>query len=78
MKIDFQSLCDRVEAAEPSAHALIIPEQNQIIVRFDHRPDVEIVLLTPYLQSVVLQGIICDDDLSELLFSIRRIAHFQS
>lgn len=75
MKIDINSLCERVEAAVPTAKAIAVPEIHQVIVTFTNRPEVEIALLTPYQQNTVRQGYIDDDDLPELLFSLRKISN---
>ena len=75
MKIDLETLCRKVEAAEPNVRAKAVPEQNQIIVNFTNRPDVEIALLTPWYQKQIKQGSFLKEDLTALLISIKRIAH---
>ena len=74
MKIDLETLCRKVEAAEPNARAKAVPEQNQIIVTFTNRPDVEIALLTPWYQMQIKKGWMESDDMAELLCMIERIA----
>ena len=74
MKIDLETLCRKVEAAEPNAKAKAVPEQNQIIVTFANRPEVEIALLTPWYQRQVKKGWMKNQDILELLFDIRRLA----
>ena len=56
MKIDLENLCRKVEAAEPTARTRAVPEQNQIIVTFTNRPDVEVALLTPWDQMQIKRG----------------------
>ena len=75
MKTDLNNLCEMVEAAVSTAKATAVPEDNQVIVTFANRSEVEIALLTPYHKNAVRQGYIDDDDLSELLFSLRRISN---
>ena len=74
MKIDLETLCRKVEAAEPTARAKAVPEQNQIIVTFVNRPDVEIALLTPWYQMQFKKGWMDNEDIAELLVSTRQIA----
>ena len=74
MKMDLKTLCLKVEAAVPTIRAQALPDQNQIIVTFTNRPDVEISLLTPYLQGQIKKGKLEPDDLATLLSSIEGIA----
>ena len=71
MKIDLETLCRKVEAAEPNAKAKAVPEQNQIIVTFTNRPDVEIALLTPWYQMQIRRGWMENEEIVELLLSIK-------
>lgn len=73
MKIDLQTLCEKVEHAVPTARTTVVPEMHQVIVRFTNRPDVEVALLTPYLQHQVAKGHIDFEDYSNLILSICRI-----
>ena len=75
MKIDLETLCRKVEAAEPNARAKAVPEQNQIIVTFANRPDVEIALLTPWYQMQIKKGWMESEDIDELLFSTKKVAN---
>ena len=75
MKIDLETLCRNVEAAEPTARAKAVPEQNQVIVTFANRPDVEIALLTPWYQMQIKKGWMENEDLAEILLSVRRVAN---
>ena len=75
MKIDLETLCRKVEAAEPNAKAKAVPEQNQIIVTFANRPDVEIALLTPWYQMQIKKGWMESEDMVELLLSVRLVAN---
>lgn len=78
MKIDLNALCDKVEAAVPTARATAVPEINQVIVSFTNRPNVELSLLTPSQQGLLKSNEISAEDLAELLLSIKRIANYQS
>ena len=51
MQIDLETLCRKVEQAEPTAHCLPLPGNDQVVVTFGNRPDVEIALLIPYAQQ---------------------------
>jgi len=73
-----EELAKRVEKAEPTAHCNIDKWNNQIVVSFDKRPEVQIALLTPYAQKQVKQGILDNDVYADMLFSIRRIANYNS
>ena len=75
MKMNLETLSEKVKQAIPTATTRIYPQQNQIIVGFTNRPDVEIALLTPYLQMKLRNETIQNDDLSEMLFSLRRISN---
>lgn len=75
MKMDLETLAKIVEERVPTARATCVPEVNQIVVTFTNRPDVEVSLLAPYLQSQLRMGRIGTDDLSELLFTLRRITN---
>ena len=74
MKIDLETLCRKVEAAEPNAKAKAVPEQNQIIVTFANRLDVEIALLTPWYQMQIKKGQMESEDVVALLLGLKRIA----
>ena len=62
MQIDLETLCRKVEQAEPTAHCHPLPGNDQVIVTFDNRPDVKIALLIPYAQQQIRKGYL--DDLS--------------
>ena len=68
-------LSKKVESVEPTAHCQVDGYGCQIIVRFDKRPDVEIALLTPMTQMEIRKGAISDDILTDMLFSVKRIAN---
>ena len=42
MRIDLETLCRKVEQAEPTAHCQPLPGNDQAVVTFDNRPDVEV------------------------------------
>ena len=71
------ALASNIEKAVPEARCQVLPAQNQIIVRFTNRPDVELTLLTSWEQRQLRDGFIDTDLYSELLFSLRRIANTQ-
>ena len=70
-----EQLAQVVEGAEPSTHCQIDYLGCQIIASFDKRPDVKVALLTPMAQQQIKRGNLDRDIVSELLFSIRRIAN---
>lgn len=74
MQIDLETLCRKVEQAELTAHCHPLPGNDQVIVTFDNRPDVEIALLIPYAQQQIREGYLNDESYTDLLFSVRRIA----
>lgn len=74
MDISLESLCRKVEIAEPTAKAIPIPESNQIIVTFSNRPGVEIALLTPWQQKLRTEGKMELVDILDLTTSVRKIA----
>ena len=74
MKMDLQTLCDKVERAIPTAIATPLPAQNQVIVGFMNRHDVEIALLTPAYQSQIKRGLLDEHDYDALLFSLKQLA----
>ena len=78
MKMDLETLAKIVEEQVPTARATCVPEANQIVVTFTNRPDVEISLLTPWQQNSLISGSMSDDDLKELLQSVRTIATFST
>ncbi len=69
------SIACRVEKAEPTAHCRVDPGMCQISVTFDLRPDVEIDLLTPYMQGQVRRGYLDPGLYSDMLFTVKGIAH---
>jgi len=71
-----ESIAQKVESAEPTAHCYIDKRNCQIVVSFDKRPDTEIALLTPYAQGQVKKGKLDNDLYSEMLFSVRKIANW--
>ena len=77
MRLDLETLCRKVEQAEPTAHCRLLPGNDQAVVTFDNRPDVEVSLLVPYAQKQIRGGYLDDDLYTDLLFSIRRIASFK-
>lgn len=74
MNIDLETLCRKVEQAEPHATCRPLPGGTQAVVTFDNRPDVEVALLVPYAQTQIRRGYLDDDLYTDLLFSIRRLA----
>lgn len=72
--IDLDTLCKKIESAIPTAKATIDRNTNQIIVTFNNRPDVEVALLTPWYQMQIKKGMLKEEDLSDLLYSIRSIS----
>lgn len=75
MVLTLKELAQMVKHAEPSAMCHVVEGANQIIVRFGKRPEVEIALLLPLQQRQIAKGHLDEADLSELLFSVRRIAN---
>ena len=75
MSINLEGLKTLVERTETRAKCHIDLSRNQIYVGFDNRPDVEIALLVPLQQREIAKGHLDDDDISELLFTVRRIAN---
>ena len=51
MQIGLETLCRKVEQAELTAHCHPLPGNDQVVVTFGNRPDVEIALLIPYAQQ---------------------------
>lgn len=78
MKINLKTLEEKVKQTVPTATTAICLEQDQIIVGFTNRQDVEIALLTPYAQAQLRKGFIEDDYLNELLRSVKNIANYES
>lgn len=78
MIISIEELANKVEAAEKTSHCLIDKSNNQIIVSFDNREDIEIALLNPYAKMQIIKGKLDDDIYSELLFSVKKIANFNN
>ncbi|MBR6164445.1 MAG: hypothetical protein IKQ45_00790 [Clostridia bacterium] len=70
-------LASNIERAVPESRCQVLPAQNQIVVRFDSRPDVELSLLTPMQQRELQGGSLDPDEYSEMLFTLRRIANAQ-
>ena len=71
------TLAGNIEKAVPESRCQVLSAQDQIIVRFTNRPDVELTLLTSWEQQQLRDGFIDADLYSELLFSLRRIANTQ-
>ena len=69
------TLAGSIEKAVPGSHCQVLPAQNQIVVRFDSRPDVELSLLTPMQQRQLQDGSLDPDEYSEMLFTLRKIAN---
>lgn len=75
MKIDLETLAKIVEERIPTAKTTCVPKVNQIVVVFTNRPDVEVALLTPWLQRKVLEGSVTNDELFNLLWDLNSIAN---
>lgn len=75
MVMSLERLKGLIEKAEAAAVCQIDKPHNQIYVRFANRQDIEIALLVPLQQRAIAKGYLEDEDLSDLLFSIRRIAN---
>ena len=71
------TLAGNVERAVPGSRCQVLPAQNQIVVWFDSRPDVELSLLTPMQQRQLRTGSLDPDEYSEMLFTLRKIANAQ-
>ncbi len=71
------ALAGSIERTVPGSHCQVLPAQNQIVVRFDSRPDVELSLLTPMQQRALQDGSLDPDEYSDLLFTLRKIANIQ-
>lgn len=69
-------IANKVESAEQTAHCFIDKWNCQVIVSFDKRADTKIALLTPMLQKDVRAGKIDNNDLIDMVLSVRRIANF--
>ena len=78
MRMDLKTICQKVEATALTAKATAYPEQNQVVVTFTNRPDVQIALLTHYLQRQLENGRVGYDDLADLLKSVRCIANSEN
>ena len=76
MKIDLETLAQMVEERIPVTKATCLPEQNQILIRFANRPDVEVALLTPYFTRKLTNGSLDFCDLDNLLIDLKKIARF--
>ncbi len=74
-EMTLSTLASNVEKAVPGSHCQVLPAQNQIVVRFDSRPDVELSLLTPMQQRQLRNGPLDPDDYTEMLFTLRKIAN---
>lgn len=75
MYMSLDKLKGLVERAEAAAICHIDKPHNQIYVRFSSREDIEIALLVPLQQREIAKGYLEDEEVSELLFSVRRIAN---
>lgn len=76
-EMTLSTLAGSIERAVPGSRCQVLPAQNQIVVRFDSRPDVELSLLTPMQQRELQDGSIDPDEYSEMLFTLRKIANTQ-
>lgn len=76
-EMTLSTLASNIERTVPGSHCQVLPTQNQIVVRFDSRPDVELSLLTPMQQRQLRDGYLDPDDYSELIFTLRKIANTQ-
>lgn len=70
-------LANDIEKAVSGSHCQVVPVRNQIVVRFDSRPDVELSLLTPMQQCALQNGSLDPHEYSEMLFTLRKIANAQ-
>ena len=77
MKMDLETLAKIVEEKVPTARAACIPQANQIVVTFTNRPDVEVALLTPWLQRKLKGNSLDSDELFSLLSEVKRIGGIQ-
>lgn len=75
MAITMSQLCAMLEVAAPTARATPATNQAQVIVTFTNRPDVEIALLTPWQQRELRTGTLDADTITELIFTIRKLAN---
>ena len=73
MKLDLETLAKIVEERVPTARATCVPEANQIVVTFTNRPDVEVALLTPWMQRGLVNGTLVYQDITELIQSLQSI-----
>ena len=69
------TLAGNIEKAVPESRCQVLLAQDQIIVCFTSRPDVELSLLTPMQQRQLRDGFLDSDDYSEMLFTLRKIAN---
>lgn len=76
-EMTLSTLASNIEKAVPGSHCQVLPAQNQIVVRFDSRPDVELSLLTPMQQRELQDESLDPDEYSEMLFTLRKIANTQ-
>lgn len=76
MKMDLETLARIVEEQVSTARATCVPKANQIVVAFTNRPDVELALLTPWLQKMVSCGEIEPDELQHLISELVEIGGF--
>ena len=73
IRMTIEELAKKVEQSVPEAHCQLLAAQNQVVVRFSTRSDIEVSLLTPMLQKQLRAGYIDQDSLSTTLFELRRI-----
>lgn len=74
MKMDLETLAKIVEERVPTARPTCIPEANQIVITFTNRPNIEMALLTPYFQSLLVRGHLGTEDVFDIVNSIVPIA----
>lgn len=78
MKMNLETLARIVEERVPTAKATCEPEANQIVVTFTGRPDVEVALLTPWLQNKLKRNDLDSEDLFRLISDIQGIGGTQT
>lgn len=78
MKMDLETLARIVEERVPTARATCVPEANQIVVKFINRPEVEVALLTPWLQTQMRKNDVDSEELFKTISDVKRISETQT
>ena len=77
MKMNLEKLARIVEESAPNVKTVCFPEENQIVVSFADRPDVEVSLLTPWMQKKLKNNELDSDELFLILTEINSINNYR-